>query len=483
MENKRLDFSGGKMKITLPELEILEFDSNKERTEYFSLFIQHPIGESRIKYNFGEIVIADEPASKDLILHVGDETELSPDNWRKLGGTLAKFLRSHHIFKLFVSKEVLSSIQKEDFKRFLEGFFLGNYRFNIFKKDSANEKIAMLIESVDDSLKSELKKIQKLSSIVNYARGLGQLPANVINPSSLADICVEMAQQFDLQVKVIDANELQEMGAEGLFSVGKGSASQPKMIVIEYTPNKSTDEQPIVLVGKAITFDTGGYSLKSVDGIQGMKYDKLGGITVLASVLAATVLEIPKNVVGIICTAENMISDVAYRPDDIIKTLSGKTVEILSTDAEGRLVLADGLTYAQRNYKPHCIIDFATLTGGIVVALGKIRAGLFSNNSELSDQLFESGEHTFERLWPMPLDDDYFEFIKGDDADLKNAGGREGHPIMGAIFLKQFIESEIPWAHIDIAGAATSTKAENYQPKGANGFGIRLMVDYLNNLK
>jgi len=220
-----------------------------------------------------------------------------------------------------------------------------------------------------------------------------------------------------------------------------------------------------------------------VDGIQGMKFDKLGGITVLASVLAASVLEIPINVVGIICAAENMISDVAYRPDDIIKTLSGKTVEILSTDAEGRLVLADGLTYAQRNYKPHCIIDFATLTGGIVVALGKIRAGLFSNNSELSDQLYNSGENTFERLWPMPLDDDYFEFIKGDDADLKNSGGREGHPIMGGIFLKQFVESDIPWAHIDIAGAATSSKSENYQPKGANGFGIRLIVDYLNNLK
>lgn len=174
-----------------------------------------------------------------------------------------------------------------------------------------------------------------------------------------------------------------------------------------------------------------------------------------------------------------MISEDAYRPDDIIKTLSGKTVEILSTDAEGRLVLADGITYAQQNYQPGCIIDFATLTGGIVVALGKIRAGLFSNNDDLSDQLFKSGEATTEKLWKMPLDDEYFEFIKGDDADLKNAGGREGHPIMGAIFLKQFVENDVPWAHIDIAGSATSSKSEHYLPKGAKGFGIRMMLDFL----
>jgi leucyl aminopeptidase len=304
----------------------------------------------------------------------------------------------------------------------------------------------------------------------------------VINPPSLAEICIGLAEKYNLKVKVFDEKDLERLGAEAILSVGKGSTSQPRMIVLEYNAENPTNEKPIVLVGKAITFDTGGYSIKTVDGIKGMKFDKMGGITVLATILAASMLKIPKNVVGIICAAENMISHESYRPDDIIKTLSGKTVEILSTDAEGRLVLADGLTYAQRNFQPQCIIDFATLTGGIVTALGKIRAGLFSNNPELSDQLFKSGEITFERLWPMPLDDDYFEFIKGEDADLKNSGGREGHPIMGGIFLKQFIESDVPWAHIDIAGAAISTKAENYQPKGANGFGIRLMLDYLNNV-
>jgi leucyl aminopeptidase len=272
------------------------------------------------------------------------------------------------------------------------------------------------------------------------------------------------------------------MGSNGILTVGKGSSAQPRMIILEYQGHKSHSENPIILVGKAITFDTGGYSIKSVDGIKGMKLDKMGGITVLGTLLLAAKLRIPLNIVGIICAAENMISQDAYRPDDIITTLSGKTVEILSTDAEGRLVLADGLTYAQQKFSPQCIIDFATLTGGIVTALGKIRAGLFSNNDDLSNQLFAAGEKTNERLWRMPLDDDYFEFIKGDDSDLKNAGGKEGHPIMGGIFLKQFIESNVPWAHIDIAGAAISPNAEHYQPKGANGFGIRMMVDFLNSL-
>ncbi len=470
------------MKINFPDLEVIEFNHSKDHKDYFSLFFQHSSAESQVKYDFGEIIIVDEVGVKKVILNVGDEHKSTTDNWRKLGGTLAKFLSSHNILKLFISKELINSIQLPSLQPFIEGFFLGLYRFDNFKKDATNDKTEVLIESDDRTLQEIIYKIQKLTSVVNYARELGQSPGNVINPPSLAEICVELANQFNLNVKVLDENDLQQIGANGILSVGKGSASKPRMIIIEYKADKPIKEKHIVLVGKAITFDTGGYSIKNVDGIKGMKFDKLGGITVLASVLAASILEIPKNVVGIICAAENMISDVAYRPDDIIKTLSGKTVEILSTDAEGRLVLADGLTYAQRNYQPHCIIDFATLTGGIVVALGKIRAGLFSNNIELSDRLFAAGENTFERLWPMPLDDEYFDFIKGDDADLKNSGGREGHPIMGGIFLKQFIESEVPWAHIDIAGAATTAKSENYQPKGANGFGIRLIVDYLNNL-
>jgi leucyl aminopeptidase len=351
----------------------------------------------------------------------------------------------------------------------------------LFKEENRLQNINIYIPTNDKKLIETIQNQHKICSIINYSREIGQLPGNVINPVTLATICQELGKKHPIKVKVLDENDLDAIGAHAILSVGKGSISKPRMIILEYSPKKASSEKPIVLVGKAITFDTGGYSIKPVDGIKSMKFDKLGGITVLGTILAAASLKINKKIVGIICAAENMISEDAYRPDDIIKTLSGKTVEILSTDAEGRLVLADGITYAQRNYQPACIVDFATLTGGIVIALGKIRAGLFSNNQSLSDQLFNSGEVTSEKLWKMPLDDEYFEFIKGDDADLKNAGGKEGHPIMGAIFLKQFIENDIPWAHIDIAGSATSLKSEHYLPKGAKGFGIRLMIDFLTN--
>ncbi len=239
---------------------------------------------------------------------------------------------------------------------------------------------------------------------------------------------------------------------------------------------------PTVLVGKAITFDTGGYSIKGKDGIVGMKYDKCGGVTVLAALQAAAALKLPAPLVGIIAAAENMVSAQAYRPDDIITSLSGKTIEIVSTDAEGRLVLADALTYAQQNYQPRAIIDLATLTGGVVMALGRARAGLMSNNDELAMALYQAGEDTGERLWRLPLDEAFSQAMQGEDADLRNSGGREGHAILGGAFLQAFVADDQPWAHLDIAGMADTPKDLPYAPKGATGFGVRLLIDYLEKL-
>jgi leucyl aminopeptidase len=214
-----------------------------------------------------------------------------------------------------------------------------------------------------------------------------------------------------------------------------------------------------------------------------MKYDKCGGAAVLGIMQAVAALGLSVPVVGIIAAAENMISADAYRPNDIITTLSGKTVEIISTDAEGRLVLCDSLTYAQRHYQPRVMIDLATLTSGIVTALGNVRAGLFSNNEVLVEALFNSGERTHERLWRMPLDGDYFELIRGDDSDLRNSTGlTTASPIVGGMFLKQFVSDDTPWAHIDIAGVAKAKVDLPYCPKGATGFGVRLLVDYLSGL-
>jgi leucyl aminopeptidase len=273
------------------------------------------------------------------------------------------------------------------------------------------------------------------------------------------------------------------MGAGAIVAVGQGSATPSRMIVLEYQPPAGGDAQPVALVGKAITFDTGGYSIKPTLGMVGMKYDKCGAMAVLGAIIAASRLKLNLPIVAVIAAAENMISDVSYRPNDILKTLSGKTVEIISTDAEGRLVLCDALTYAQQTYHPRALIDIATLTGGIVTALGSNRAGLFSNNDELANALFTAGEATHERLWRMPMDEEYFEMIKSLDADMKNsAGAPKASPIIGATFLKQFVEEKTVWAHVDIAGVSDWESEKPYCPAGASGFGVRLFIEYLRGL-
>jgi leucyl aminopeptidase len=314
------------------------------------------------------------------------------------------------------------------------------------------------------------------------ARDLSHEPANIINPVTLAERARTVAGQYGLGFKVVDEQALAEMGAGAILGVGRGSKTPPRFIILEYAGDGS-GAQPVVLVGKAITFDTGGYSIKSTEGIVGMKYDKCGGVNVLAAMQAAAALKLKTPLVGIISAAENMISGDSYRPDDILTSMSGKTIEIVSTDAEGRLVLADALTYAQKNYQPRAIIDLATLTGGVLVALGRFRAGMLSNNDDLARALFAAGERTYERLWRLPLDEDYINMMKGEDADIKNSGGREGHCILGGAFIQNFVDPDVPWAHLDIAGTAETNKELPYSPKGATGFGIRLLVDYLQGLE
>lgn len=272
------------------------------------------------------------------------------------------------------------------------------------------------------------------------------------------------------------------MGAGALLAVGQGSRTPSRLIILEYD-GADPQAQPVVVVGKAITFDTGGYSLKDRTGMVGMKFDKSGGADVLGLMQALAALKLPQRVIGIIAAAENMVSGEAYRPNDIITSLSGKTIEIISTDAEGRLVLADALTYAQQHYQPRAMLDLATLTGGVVVALGKLRAGLFCNDDALAEALVASGERTRERLWRLPLDEEYAELIKGEDSDLRNSSQQRGaHPIVGGIFLKQFVADGIPWAHLDVAGTADTDKEKPYLAKGSTGFGIRLILDYLERL-
>ena len=284
-----------------------------------------------------------------------------------------------------------------------------------------------------------------------------------------------MATAHGLRVTVLERADMARLGMGALMGVAQGAATPPKFIVVEYEGDKKA--QVIALVGKSVTFDSGGISLKPAEDMDRMKYDMTGGATVLATIRVAAQLRLPVRLVGLLPATDNMPGGAAMHPGDIITTLAGKTVEVVNTDAEGRLCLADALTYALR-YKPAVVIDLATLTGACVVALGHHAMGLFGNDDALLARLRAAGDVAGERAWPLPLWDDYFRQIQSDVADLKNSGGRPGGAITAALFLKQFVKT--PWAHFDLASTAWNTDAAHpYLSKGATGTGVRLLIAYL----
>jgi leucyl aminopeptidase len=441
----------------------------------------------------GDILIVAAPdGQQQLRLSLGLEAKLSAGKVFKAAGSLAKWLYEHEVEEIGLRPKDFYALGIQHALRiFCDGLLLGAFRFKEYKSqvDKTVHTNVLLLAAESHTNLEELARIS-MDAVAgaNYARQVAHQPANVINPESLAERARALAAETGLKVTVLSDKELAEMGAGAILSVGLGSQTGSRMIILEYPgQGAQVGAPPVIVVGKAITFDTGGYSLKSTTSIVGMKYDKCGGAAVLGIMQAVDALQIPSPVVGMIAAAENMISEDAYRPNDIITTLSGQTVEVISTDAEGRMVLSDALTYAHTHYQPRAVIDIATLTGGIVVSLGKVRAGLMSNNNDLAEALFAAGERTYERLWRMPLDDEYFELIKGYDSDFMNSSGiRQAHPVTGGIFLKQFVPDEVPWAHLDIAGTASTgdaiQKALPYPPRGATGFGVRLVVDYLQNL-
>ena len=426
------------------------------------------------------------PAEQTATLSIGTKDKVTFETFRRAGGALAKWMAKNKVTELGIDPASFADFGLPPDQiafALAEGILLGSFRFDKHKSKK-DEPTPATIYFLKESFKSALERATIICEATNLTRAWAHEPANVINPVSLAERVQELAKEMGLKCTVLDDKQLTTMGAGAIVAVGQGSANPSRLIVLEYQPSAGKEAEPVALIGKAITFDTGGYSIKTTLGMVGMKYDKCGALAVLGTLVAAVKLKFRIPLVGILAASENMISDVSYRPNDILKTLSGKTVEITSTDAEGRLVLCDALAYAQQNFKPRAMIDVATLTGGIVVALGSNRAGLFSNNDELANALFSAGDATHERLWRMPLDEEYFDMIKSDDADMKNSAGiTKASPVIGATFLKQFVDDKTPWAHIDIAGVSDWDNEMPYCPKGASGFGVRLLVEYLNGLE
>ncbi|MEM6749015.1 MAG: leucyl aminopeptidase family protein [Planctomycetota bacterium] len=325
------------------------------------------------------------------------------------------------------------------------------------------------------------------ASAVNTARWLAACPPNAANPQTLAEWAVSHASPGGLGVEVLDADRLEREGMQGLLSVGRAGSQPPCLVVIEH-PGDDPTQAPVCLVGKGVTFDTGGYSLKTRDGMAGMKYDKCGAMAVLGLMPYLGALGVKRRVIGVAALAENMVDSGAYRPDDILTLSNGVSVEITNTDAEGRLCLADALAYATRTFAPAAMIDLATLTGGVNVALGPYHTGLWCNDPELREQLQRAATASGEALWELPLTADHREMMSAQHADLVNsAPGRACHATQGAAFLSHFVgasaatryPAEVPWAHLDIAGTAHTDAKPPLWDKGPTGAGVRLLIDYL----
>jgi leucyl aminopeptidase len=360
-----------------------------------------------------------------------------------------------------------------------EGIVLGSYQFLDYKtksKDNFELKSATVLGCDGDSV----AKGAAIGNAVCFARDLANHPGNVTTPSRLAEAAGEIAQEGGMNLTVFDRKEFTEMGMGGLAGVAQGTDEPPKFIILEYS--NGGDEKPKVLVGKGLTFDAGGISIKPAGKMDAMKFDMCGSAVVLGIFKALAALKPKMNVVGIVPSTENLLGGKAYKPGDILKAYNGKTIEVLNTDAEGRLILADGLSYASKHYDPEFILDFATLTGAVLIALGHLATGIMGTDDDLVERVKDSSKMSGEKVWEFPLWPEFCKQIKSNIADVKNTGAaRQAGTIAGGAFLKEFVAEGIPWVHFDIAGTAWDVKPTSIDPKGsATGWGIRLVLDLLN---
>jgi leucyl aminopeptidase len=428
------------------------------------------------------------PARRLLLVGLGKRSALSASTVREVAAVAAQHVRDLKVERYSFDLPVTDGVALADAAQALvEGSLLGLYRFQQYKTDlGPDDQHAIAELTVISSVQGEaisrgLLAGEVIARGVALARDLANGPGNDITPTKLGEVALGLGQSTSLQVTVLGPEELQQQGFGGLLSVAQGSQQPPRFIILEHGAGAQggipADAPTVCLVGKGITFDTGGISLKPGERMDDMKMDMGGAAAVLGAMQAVAELKLPLHVVGLISAAENMPSGTAYKPGDVIKTLSGKTVEVLNTDAEGRIVLADALFYAQR-YQPAGIIDLATLTGAIMVALGPHAIGVMSNDDGLCDRVLRAGEASAERAWRLPLWEPYQEMIKGDVGDIKNVGGRAGGAITAAAFLSHFV-GDWPWVHMDIAGTAWVDRPTPLAPKGATGVGVRLLVQAL----
>lgn len=398
-------------------------------------------------------------------------------DWQLLGGELAKKVQHSREVKV-----ALPTAKEQDLYNFSLGMELASYRFDKYftKKPKSFYSELEKIIYVTNKLKNMdgYKPWAGLANGVRYARDLINEPANALTPEIFADD-IKRLEYLGLKVEILNEKEMKEKGFNLALAVAQGSANKPCIGIIEWRGNPKKAEFEIGLVGKGVTFDSGGISIKPAANMGDMKQDMTGAAVMVSSMKVAALQKIKKNIVAVVGLVENMPSGKAYRPGDVVTSMSGQTVEVVNTDAEGRLVLADCLTYIQREFKPEYVIDAATLTGAIIIALGNTYAGLFCNDNRLAEKLKTAGENCGERVWQLPMDKEYDEMMDSNIADMKNAGGRAAGSATAACFLQRFVEKNTKWAHLDVAGMDLSDGKKVLYPKGASAYGVRLLNEFI----
>jgi len=419
-------------------------------------------------------------AKRLLVLGGGKSTKFTQFDLRRLAGAAVRALKSRGLRSFaFVAPQAGLNAEVA-VKAIVEGAFVGNFDPDTYKSDRKDQTIDQLtvVASGDQAkLQAAVQEAAVIGESQNFTRELVNEPSNRMTPTMLAERAKKMAQEVGLQCEVYGADKIKELKMGAFWSVAQGSDEPPALIILKYEPAGAPEEPVLGLVGKGITFDTGGISIKPADGMEKMKYDMAGGAAMLGAMRAIALLKPKVKVIAIVCATENMPSGKAQKPGDVQIAMSGKSIEIINTDAEGRLVLADGLYYARQLGCTH-LVDAATLTGAVVVALGYVNAGIFANDDHLYDRFQKAEDTAGEKFWRMPLDEEYKDVIKSSIADIVNSGGRWGGAVTAAMFLKEFAE-DTPWLHLDIAGTAWTEDAKPWIAKGPSGIAVRSLVEFV----
>ncbi len=437
---------------------------------------------------FGKICTSSNDNKVIILVGIGKDKELDNLKLQKLGAKIAEYLNANKIAKaeIFFNSKIDKSLKTKarDDSNICDlafGALLRSYRFNKYfenKIEGKNFNVKEIFVKSSDAKKvaKQFEELEVLANNVFLVRDLVSEPSNVLNPENYAEICKDLKKD-GLEVEVLGEKEMTKLGMNALLGVGQGSAYESQLVVMKWNGAKKKSDAPLAFVGKGVTFDTGGISIKPSANMEDMKTDMGGSAVVVGLMRNLAQRKAKVNAVGVVGLVENMPSSTAQKPGDVVQSMSGQTIEIINTDAEGRLVLADALHYTNTKYNPQFIVDLATLTGAIVVSLADVYGGLFCNDNDLAKQLIESGEATGDRVWQMPIGKEYDDMINSDIADMKNVGaGRGAGSTTAAQFLKRFV-GDTKWAHLDIAGVAWKGKGDPLAVKGATGYGIRLLDD------